>query len=159
MYASVTNPRRLSPPHTEQGLQFWEQLAGECREHIQAINTALSERGHAGSDLIELRTGEQLQLIRSGLPSTTLRATIEFENWGAVIRVSVRGHQTPDFSFYPQDMELPLAKECDGSLVAIFDEGKSLCPCELAAYLAQHFRRCFPNVALPCSEHAVGARS
>jgi hypothetical protein len=106
-------------------------------------------------DCIECRADGELQLIRSRCPSTTVYVNIEFESWGPVVRVSIRGQQRPDFGFYPEEFEMPLATDSDGSMVAVFDEGKSLRPAELAAYLVQTFRRCFPRIALPCSRSAV----
>lgn len=154
MSASATTPPRLPAQRKEEGLYFWEQLVKACKENVQAINCALSSHGRTANDFIELRADEQLQLIRTGYPSTTLHARIEFESWGPVIKVSLRGHQRPDFGFYPEEFEMPLATECEGCLVAIFDEGKSFTPSDLAAYLVQHFRRCYPHIALPCSGHA-----
>ncbi len=155
MCAAAAAPARVPALWREEGLYFWERLIAECREHLVAINSALSKHGHSAIDFIEFRADGQLQLIRARYPSTTVYGDIEFESWGPVIRVSIKGQQRPDFGFYPEEFEMPLATDSDGSMVAIFDEGKSLRPNELAAFLVQTFRRCFPRVALPCSGSAV----
>lgn len=155
MCAAATAPARIPTLWKEEGLYFWEQLINKCKEHVATINSALLKHGHSVIDSIEFRADGELQLIRSRYPSTTVYAGIEFESWGPVIRVSIKGHQRPDFGFYPEEFEMPLATDSDGSMVAVFDEGKSLRPPELAAYLVQTFRRCFPHVALPCSGSSV----
>jgi hypothetical protein len=153
--AAATAPPGPRAHLREEGMLFWERLITECKEQIQAINSALLKHGNGLTDQVEMRSDEQLQLIRTHYPSTTVYASIDFERWGTVIRVSIRGHQRPDFGFYPEDFEMPLATDSDGTIVAVFDEGKSLRPAELAAFLAQTFRRCFPRIALPCSGRAV----
>ena len=155
MCAAATAPAPIPALWRDEGMYFWERLINECREHVLAINSALSNHGHSAIDLVEFRAEEHLQLVRSVYPSTTIRANISFENWGPVIRVSIKGHQRPDFGFYPEEFDIPLATDSDGTVVAVFDEGKSFRPSELAAYLAQTFRRCFPRVALPCSSTAL----
>ena len=152
---AAASPARIPAPWREEGSNYWERLVTECKEQIQAINSALSKHGHGAVDHVEFRADEHLQLIRSPYPSTTIHAKIEFERWGPIIKVSIKGHQRPDFGFYPEEFEIPLATDSDGSTVAVFDEGKSFRPHELAAYLAQTFRRCFPRIALPCSGTAV----
>jgi hypothetical protein len=156
MCAAALAPARFPSLQREEGLSFWEQLITECRDHVVAINSALLKHGYEPADCIDFRVDGELQMVRSGYPSTTVYANIEFESWGPVIRGSIRGHQRPDFRFYPEEFEMPIATDSDGSMVAIFDEGKSLRPNELATYLVQTFRRCFPRVALPCpgSAHA-----
>lgn len=153
--AAATAPVDLRAHSREVGMLFWERLVMECKEQIQAINSALLKHGDGLIDRVEMRADEQLQLIKTQYPSTTVYASIDFERWGTVIRVSIRGHQRPDFGFYPEDFEMPLATDSDGTTVAVFDEGKSLRPAELAAFLVQTFRRCFPRISLPCSGRAV----
>jgi hypothetical protein len=152
---AAVSPARIPAPWREEGMYFWERMVAECKEQIQAINSALTKHGHSAVDHVELTAGECLQLIRSPYPSTTIQARIEFEHWGPIIKISIKGHQRPDFGFYPEEFEVPLATDCDGTTVAVFDEGKSFRPAELAAYLAQTFRRCFPRIALPCSSPSV----
>lgn len=149
MCAAAIAPARV-PSLKDEGLYFWEQLVDECRQRVNALNAALLKLGFAEADCIEFRADGGMQMVRSGYPSTTVYANVEFESWGPVIQVSIRGHQRPDFGFYPEGFEMPLATDSDGSMIAIFDEGKSLRPAELASYLVQTFRRCFPRVALPC---------
>lgn len=155
MCAAAIAPARFPTLRREDGLSFWEQLISECRDHVVAINSALLKCGFSAVDCVDLRVHGEMQMIRSGYPSTTVYANMEFESWGPVIRVSIRGRQRPDFAFYPEQFEMPLATDSDGSMVAIFDEGKSLRPNELSSYLVQTFRRCFPHVALPCPGKAV----
>jgi hypothetical protein len=139
----------------EEGMYFWERLINECREQTRAINSALSNHGRTAVDHVECLAGDCLNLIKSHCPSTTVKVNIVFEGWGPVLKIAITGHQRPDFGFYPEEMEVQLAREVDGGLVAVFDEGRSLSPRELASYLTQHFRRCFPYIALPCSEIAL----
>ena len=154
MSAAVSPALTPAPLHDE-GTYFWERLISECKEQMSAVNSALLSHGEAEVDCVECRTGEHLQLIRSQYPSTKIEARIGFERWGPIINVSITGHQRPGFGFYPQQFELPLATDCDGTLIAVFDEGKSLRPCDLASYLMQNFRRCFPRITLPCPNLAV----
>ena len=65
-----------------------------------------------------------------------------------MISVSVTGDEAEDLEFFPQEFELPIATDLDGSIVAIFEEGRSFSPRELATYLAQSLRRCFPGLRL-----------
>ncbi len=145
-------PAPVPAPLREEGMRFWEQLINECRQQTDCINHALAEHGRSPADHIECRAEQHLQLIRSRFPSTVARVTIAFERWGPVLSVLISGRQKPEFEFHPEELELPLARDVDGTVIAIFDEGRSLCPRELASFLMQHFRRCFPRISLPCPD-------
>lgn len=137
-------------PLRDEGMRYWEGLIHECNEQISAINSALSNCGHDPEDRLEYSAGEDLHLRRFPYPSTTVKVSMVFEGWGPVLKIRITGLQRADFGFFPKELELPLASEGTGALVAIFDEGRSLTPRELASYLTQQFRRCFPRVSLPC---------
>jgi hypothetical protein len=141
-------------PLRSEGLRFWEGLVHECRTQIQAINSVLSGCGRGADEQVECSANEGLHLERTKYPSTTVDVRIRFEDWGPVLQVLITGLQRAGFRFFPEELEVPLATEGDGSLVAVFDEGRSLSPRELASYLTQHFRRCFPGIALPCPDAA-----
>jgi hypothetical protein len=66
-----------------------------------------------------------------------------------LIKISITGHQHEDLRFYPEEQEVPVARDLDGRTVAVFGEGRSFSPSEVAAYMAQRLRRCFPEMALP----------
>jgi len=142
-------------PLWNEGLRFWEGLVHECREQIQAINGVLTRCGRTADEQVECSADEDLHLARRQYPSTTIDVQIRFEDWGPVLQVLITGLQRAGFRFFPEELEVPLARESDGNLVAVFDEGRSLSPRELASYLTQHFRRCFPGIALPCSDAAL----
>ncbi len=145
----------LAAPLREEGLRFWERLIEECKKQTDAINRVLLDHGRSTSDLIECRASERLQLVRSRFPSTIGKVSISFERWGPVLSVSITGQQRPGFEFRPEEFEMPLATDGDGSVIAVYDEGRSLSPREVACILMQRFRRCFPRIPLPCPD--VGA--
>lgn len=145
---AATSPARL--PLFEEGKQYWEQLISECRRQATDINSAICQRGLSDGDGIQCESGTGLHIMRSSVPSTEIQARMEFRPWGPVIDGFITGHEAEDLKFFPEEFEITIAKDLDGTVVAIFDEGRSLSPQELAAYLTQHFRRCFPGISLPC---------
>lgn len=153
--STAVAPALAPAPLREQGLRFWEKLIEECKNQTDAINRVLSEHGRSASDFIECRPGHHLHLIRSRFPSTIAKVSISFERWGPVLSVIVTGHQRPEFEFHPEEFEMPLATDGDGSVVAVFDEGRSLSTREVACLLTQRFRRCFPRIPLPCPEFSA----
>lgn len=150
--ATATAPAPTPAPLREEGMRFWNQLVEECKKQTGAINRALSEHGRGPDDHIECQVGKQLHLIRSRYPSTISKVNIAFENWGPVLTVHITGFQKPMFGFHQEEFEMPLAEDGDGTVIAIFDEGRSLRPSEVACFLTQHFRRCYPRISLPCPE-------
>jgi hypothetical protein len=91
-----------------------------------------------------------IHVVRKWYPSTEIEINLNFERWGPVIKTLVTGHQHEDLRFYPEEQEILLARDLDGKVVAVLGEGRSYSPRELACYLAQNLRRCFPDIALPC---------
>jgi len=45
---------------------------------------------------------------------------------------------------------MPIATDLDNQIVAIYDEGRSFSPHEVASYLTQCFHRCHPHISFPC---------
>jgi hypothetical protein len=146
---SAASPAPL--PLYKEGLVFYEELANESRSLMDAINAAALDSGLASEHLVEWVPGRGIGMIRKEFPSTEIRSILAFEHWGPVMKVSIRGHQEEDLPFYPEDLEIPLGVDLDDNVVAIFGEGRSLTPHELACYLAQSLRRCFPEMVLPCT--------
>jgi hypothetical protein len=149
MSAAATSPAPV--PMLQEGLAYWEELVTECKRQMNAINAAAMNHGLSSEDLIEWIPGRHLGMIRRETPSTEIKLNLSFENWGPVISGAIKGRQQEDLRFYPEELEVPLGQDDDG-MVAIFEEGKSLSPREFAVYLGQRFRRCFPEIALPCPE-------
>lgn len=138
----------LSAPLVREGNEYWQQLNQECRRQVETINTVVTEKGHTPDHRIEYAVGSRLRIAKMAHPSTVVTVALDFEAWGPVLRLSATGHQSEGSEFYPESWEMPIAMDVDDSVVAIYDEGKSFSPQELAAYLTQTFRRCFPGVCL-----------
>jgi hypothetical protein len=153
---TAASPAPVPTPLREEGIRFWKQLLEECKNQVDAINCSLSAQGRSSQDRIEFRTGEHLSLSRVRYPSTVIAASLTFEYWGPLIRVNITGHQTPEIAFPREELELPLASDVDASIVAIFDEGRSLSPRELVCLLTQSFHRCFPRISFPCPDIVPG---
>jgi hypothetical protein len=144
--SAATSPAPL--PLFREGLSFWEELARECRRHTDTINAAALDHGLPEDHLVEWAPGRDISLIRQHIPSTEVKLSLSFERWGPMIHGTIKGHQEEELRFYPEELEVPLGVDDEG-VVAIFGEGRSLSPRELACYLAQNFRRCFPGISLP----------
>jgi len=147
-------PAPTPTPLRAEGARFWENLIRESRRQTEAINRLLSDNGKHRDYFVECVEGQNLQLVRSRYPTTTAQVNIAFEQWGPVLNLSVTGHQTPHLAFHQQEFELPIAADGDGSIVAIYDEGRGFSPREMACFVLQFFRRCFPGMSLPCPEFA-----
>ncbi len=135
-------------PLYREGSEYWHQLMDECKRQIEVINSVVSEKGLSSDHCVQCATGPELRMSKSGNPSTTVKLIIGFYSWGPMLSLAITGHQSDDWEFFPEECEMPVATDGDGAIVAIFDEGRSFSPRELAAYLTQAFRRCFPGVCL-----------
>lgn len=138
-----------STPLFLEGSEYWKQLMDECKRQTDLINSVASEKGLSSDHYIKCTVGPELCMCKSADPSTTVKLIIGFYPWGPMLSLAITGHQCDDEDFLPEECELPVAKDTDGSTIAIFDEGLSFSARELAAYLTQAFRRCFPGLALP----------
>ncbi len=137
-----------STPLYLEGSEYWNQLVDECKRQTEVINSVVSEKGLSSDHYVQCTAGSELRMCKSMNPSTTVKLIIGFYAWGPMLSLAITGHQSDDGDFFPEECEMPLAKDGDGTTVAIFDEGRSFSPRELAAYLTQAFRRCFPGVCL-----------
>jgi hypothetical protein len=146
-------------PLFREGNEYWEDLVRELKHHVQRINDAVSRRGCPEDDLVRWLPGQNIHILRSRHPSTGIQADLQFRSWGPVISGAITGYQDHEYRFFPEEFEILIARDLDGSVVAIFDEGRSFSPQELAAYLVQHFRRCFPEVSLPVEDLHANAAS
>lgn len=139
---------------SQEGKHYWEDLVGECRRQAQAINRLVSEHGFSAGDLVDCRPGADLHLVKLQYPSTSVKVSITYCTWGPMIDAVVTGYEQEDLQFCPEELTIPVARDLDGRVVAIFEEGRSFSPCELATFFMQNFRRCFPGLSLPCDELA-----
>ena len=143
---------RAPLPLYQEGLEFWQELVRESEQHAKAINRVATAHGLESVHLVEWKSGRNLiGIARKWYPSTDISVSLSFEHWGPVIKVSVTGYQHEDLRFYPEEHEVPVAKDLDSRTVAVLGEGRSYSPREFACYLAQSLRRCFPDMALPCT--------
>jgi hypothetical protein len=133
-----------------EGTKFWQELTDECREHVEAINRAVSAQGLSPDERVELMPGDDIYMRKRKFPSTRVEASLGLFSWGPVIRCKISGARDCDHHFLTYEFEMPIARDGDGKTVAIFDEGRSFSPREVACYLTQSFRRCFPSATLPC---------
>jgi hypothetical protein len=139
-------------PLFHEGSDYWENLGRECRRLMDSINAAALNHGLPADYLVEWAPGSQIRLVRHRCPSTEVTLSISFERWGPTIHGTVTGHEEEDLRFYPEELEVPLARDPDDEgVIAVLGEGRSLSAREFACFLAQNFRRCFPGMALPCT--------
>ncbi|MBV9085217.1 MAG: hypothetical protein JOZ62_21280 [Acidobacteriaceae bacterium] len=143
-------PATTALPLSQQANKYWEQFTNEFRRQVQAMNAALSKDGCAECNLLQWEDSNAIYITKTGYPSTSIRAYLTFHPWGPAIQGTINGQQAPDRRFFPAEFEFPIATDLDGETVAIFDEGRSFSPHEVASYLAQAFHRCYPGVSLPC---------
>jgi hypothetical protein len=149
---SAAGVYRAALPLYREGLAFWEELMRETQQHAQTINSTATEHGLDAGYLVEWKSGRNMiGMIRQMYPSTEITVSLSFERWGPAIKVSVTGYQHEDLRFYTEEQEVPIARDLDGRIVAVLGEGRSYSASEFASYLAQHLRRCFPALALPCA--------
>lgn len=142
---------RAPLPLYEEGLAYWLELERESEQHVKAINQVALAHGLETGHLVEWKSGRGIiGMARKWYPSTDITLSLMFERWGPVIKILVTGYQHEDLRFYPEDQEVTLARDLDGCTVAVLGEGRSYSPREFACYMAQHLRRCFPDMALPC---------
>ena len=137
-------------PLSDEGSQYWHHLIAECERQAHAINTVASKHGLAPDDHVECRSAAELLIVKSRCPSTSVKVRINYCSWGPMLDGIITGQEENDLEFCPEEFTIQIAKDLDGSTVAIFEEGRSFSPQELAAYLMQSFRRCFPGLTLPC---------
>ncbi len=142
----------VATPLFHEGNCYWEELRSELKRQMDQINQAVSQHGLQNDQLVHWLPCSGIHLLRSHHPSTGIKADINFRSWGPVISGEITGYQADDYRFFPEEFEVLIAQDLDGAAVAIFDEGRSFAPRELAAYLMQHFRRCFPDISLPCED-------
>jgi hypothetical protein len=145
----------LAPaPLAEQGQAYWEDLIRECQRSTHGINAVAAERGLPAEDRVECRPGPELHIFKPRCPSTSVKLRINYCSWGPMIDGIITGQEDEDREFCPEEFTVPIAKDLDGSVVAIYEEGRSFSPRDLACYVMQSFRRCFPGLSLPCDQPA-----
>ncbi len=143
-------------PLYQEGNRFWQRLLDECRRHVQAINSAAIARGISLDSLVQLQPGCDIHMFKTGYPSTDVKAFLSFFAWGPVIQCTISGARDAEHRLLTCEFEMPVARDLDGNTVAVFDEGLSFCPFDVASYLTQAFRGCFRNIPLPlCRENPV----
>jgi hypothetical protein len=139
-------------PLFAEGTEYWQELVFELRHRIEQINQAAAQHGLPDDHFVRWLPGAGIRLMRSQCPSTGIDADLQFHSWGPAISGRITGYEDEESRFFPEEFEVIIAKDLDGAVVAVFDEGRSFAPRELAAYLTQHFRRCFPDIPLPCED-------
>ncbi|HEX4230550.1 MAG TPA: hypothetical protein VHZ07_17875 [Bryobacteraceae bacterium] len=137
-------------PLAQEGLNYWEELSEQCKRQTALINGALSNCGADEDQMINWVAGPEIRMIRKAYPSTAVRMSLDMHSWGPMISGVITGRETDDRQFASEEFEFLVAKDLDDSTVAVFGEGRSFSPRELAAYVAQNFRRCYPELSLPC---------
>ena len=148
--SAATAAVQSTVPLYHEGTRFWQELIEECKRHVQAINTAAVSRGVSLESLIRLQPGSDIQMSKSGYPSTDVKSCLAFFRWGPVIQSTIAGARDAEHRLLTCEFEMPIARDLDGQTVAIFDEGRSFSASEVACYLTQAFRGCFRNIPLPC---------
>ena len=140
-----------SIPLYNEGKQYWQDLTDECKRYVNCVNATLVRNGIEPDGLVQCEAApESLHLIRTKHPSTRVKLTLSFLSWGPVIGGSICGQETHGAGFLPHEFELPIAMDLDRQIVAIYDEGRSFSPHEVANYLTQYFHCCYPGISLPC---------
>ena len=137
-------------PLFRDGNEYWQELVSQCKQRVESINGAASSHGYGPDELVNWFSGAGIQLTKSGYPSTRIKAFINFQAWGPMICGVITGDQDSGLKFSAEEFEIPIARDLDGAIVGIFEEGRSFSPHDLACYLTQNFRRCYPGVSLPC---------
>ncbi|HEX4809312.1 MAG TPA: hypothetical protein VH325_10295 [Bryobacteraceae bacterium] len=136
-------------PLAQEGLSYWEELADQCKRQTSLINGALSNRGACDDETVKWTDGHEIRMVRMAYPSTSITLRLEMHSWGPTISGVITGRETKDLQFASEEFEFLVAKDLDDSTVAVFGEGRSFSPRELAAYIAQNFRRCYPELSIP----------
>ena len=147
--SAVAAARQQLQPLFLEGSHFWKDLVSNVQQRVHEINRTAAACGSA-SDLLRVQEEAQLTIVKEGVPSTAIQLRLKFEPWGPVIAGVISGRQSNAARFSTEEFEVPLSRDLDGSVIAVFDEGRSFTANDLARYLLQRFRRCFPNLTLPC---------
>jgi hypothetical protein len=148
-----TSAIQATVPRYREACAFWDEFTSQCEDQIKAINAVVEKNKLPESAGVRLQPGPwSVAVVRDAVPSTEIRLNVAFEQWGPKISGSVRGEQEKDVHFYPEEFEFAIGSDLDDSVVAITPEGGSLTPHKFAKYVAQHFRRCYPGLTLPCPE-------
>lgn len=137
-------------PLAQEGLSYWEELAEQCKRQTALINGALSNCGAGEDQMVKWVDGPEIRMVRTAYPTTAITMSLDLHSWGPMITGTINGRETRDLQFASEEFEFLVAKDLDDSTVAVFGEGRSFSPRELAAYVAQNFRRCYPELSLPC---------
>ena len=145
---AATAPART--PLYQQGVEYWEDLILECRRQTEAINSVVSVSESDPDNLVQWDGGPGVHMIRTRQPSTDVKVELNLQSWGPTIHGIITGHQTQELKFASEEFEFNVTSDLDGAAVAVFEEGRSFSPVELAAYITQKFQRCFPSLSLPC---------
>lgn len=136
-------------PLAQEGMSYWEELAEQCKRQTALINGALSDRGAGEDEMVKWSEGPEIHMVRRAYPSTSITMRMELHSWGPTISGMITGWETGDLQFACEEFEFLVAKDLDDSTVAVFGEGRSFSPRELATYVAQNFRRCYPELSIP----------
>ena len=148
--ASIALAHRPPSPLYQEGQAFWQELMRETQELAQSINRAATEHGLDAAYWVEWEAGRNMfGIVRKMYPSTEITVCLSFERWGPLIKILITGYQHEDMRYYPEEQEVPIARDLDSLTVAVLGEGRSYSPSEFASYLGQHLRRCFPDMVLP----------
>lgn len=146
---------QATPIRYSEGLAYWDELALQCRRHVNAINTVVDQHRFPEQYRISWHAGPlSVSIVREAYPSTQIDLRLDFEHWGPSIVGSVTGYRDEDHRFYPDEFEHAVGCDEDDQPVVIMGEGLSLTPHAFAKYLAQNFRRCYPGISLPSLEKA-----
>lgn len=144
MSAAATAPL----PLFREGSEYWKQLTDECQRQVEAINLVASQNGLGNEHCVRCESGSDFRMVKSTCPSTQVNLRIGFYSWAPMISVALSGDEVETLEFFPEEFEMPVATDLDGAIIAIFDEGRSFSARELATYLTQRLRRCFPGLCL-----------
>ena len=147
----MLHPLPLPPRFTTRGSNIGSTLTNECKRYVECVNATLSLHGIGADGFVTCAPAQEcLEMFRAGYPSTHVKLTLSFWSWGPVISATITGQPREGKGFLPQELELPIAIDLDSRTVAIYDEGRSFSPHEVASYFTQCFHRCYPHISLPC---------
>ena len=120
---------RAPLPLYEEGLAFWEELEQDSQQHVKSINSVATAHGLEDFHLVEWKSGRGIiGIVGNGIRQRISPLASLFERWGPVIKVLVTGYQHEDLRFYPEEQEVPIARDFDGRTVAVLGEGRSYSP-------------------------------
>ena len=151
----MTAAAAAQAPLYRQGEFYWRELIAACQRQAEAINAVAAQHGVPQGHRLQIGPGPDLHIFTSHCPSTSVRLRINYCSWGPMIDGVVTGFEDEDHEFCPEEFTVQLAKDLDGSTVAIYEEGRSFSAKELATFVMQSFRRCYPAVSLPCEATVV----